>query len=1040
MFPSKFSTIGIDIAGSWLAQVQVAPGTTATSAEAAALVFSGPQFFTALVAGVLLAFAFQLLLTNLGVAAGISFAGGKSSHKSDDHHDSDGLGSTIRKVGTTVGLLTLISVVISLFCAALFAVRLSLLVAPVSGAIVGLVIWATYFTLLVWFSSTTVGSFIGSIVNTATSSMQALMGTVGAVIGGKAANRQVVATAEAAAAAIRRELGSAIDPVTLRENLQDYLDTLRPPQLDLQRIGTDLENILRDPNLQDVVDSENLQHIDRQTFIDLISSRSDLSQREVEQLAARLEAVWQKTTKQQPKKNPLSEFGDYLKSATREQLLGSEMSGKLDSLLDEMRKRRQSDHPGAMSQAMTLGLNSIVGMLMGRTDLSDFDIEKVVGQLNKLKGQVGEQKDKITARLSGDTTDTYSTVRADIENYLLNAYTWQLQPENLNREFRDLLYDPEADPDAVATELEQISRSDFVNLLEQKGVFTRDKIQATANILDAIRLEVLHMARATAERGKAMAVLSGVENYLLTAPKEELLAPEKIQLNFRPILEDPDADFDHLSNRLAQLDNILLERLLQQRGDLTPVEVSTIIGQLQTARDRVVAEARDVQSNIKIKSEQQWLRVQSYLRDTGKAELNPDAIERELKLLLDDPQAGASALRTRAAHFDRDTLVKLLSQRQDLSEEQVNQIIDRVEANWTRIRYAPQRLAGKAKEQYDKVSTSIADYLRNTGKEELNPEGIQRDLNLLLNDPKAGAQAIRYRLRGMDRDTLVQLLSQRQDLSEQQVNEIIDEVQATLDKFAKAPRRLARRTQQKVQDFQSAIADYLRSTDRAELSPAGIERDIKLLLNDPRTGAASLKERLAHFDRDTLIALLSQRKDISEEDARRIVNNILLVRDQFIIQLQSIQNRIQSVIDGIFLQIRDYLNSLERPELNYEGIKTDLRTLFDDPQAGFDALRDRFSQLDRDTLVALLSSRPDISKADADRIISQVERTRDRMLQRAERIQQQAQLRVEQVKAETQRQVEETRKAAATAAWWLFFIALTSALAAAGGGALGVID
>ena len=53
--------------------------------------------------------------------------------------------------------------------------------------------------------------------------------------------------------------------------------------------------------------------------------------------------------------------------------------------------------------------------------------------------------------------------------------------------------------------------------------------------------------------------------------------------------------------------------------------------------------------------------------------------------------------------------------------------------------------------------------------------------------------------------------------------------------------------QEKVQDFQSAIADYLRSTDKAELSPAGIKRDVELLLNDPRAGAESLKERPSIF-------------------------------------------------------------------------------------------------------------------------------------------------------------------------------------------------
>jgi nucleoid DNA-binding protein len=290
----------------------------------------------------------------------------------------------------------------------------------------------------------------------------------------------------------------------------------------------------------------------------------------------------------------------------------------------------------------------------------------------------------------------------------------------------------------------------------------------------------------------------------------------------------------------------------------------------------------------------------------------------------------------------------------------------------------------------------------------------------------------------MDRDTLVQLLAQRRDLSEDEVNRIIDDVQSTLKSIAKTPRRVAIRTQETVQDFQQAIADYLRSTDRAELSPSGIKRDVELLLNDPRAGAESLKERLSHFDRDTLVALLSQRDDISEDDVNQIVDQILAVRDNVMAQLQLVQNKIKSAVDRLLAKIRDYLNSLERPELAYEGIKRDLHILFDDPQAGFIALRDRFSHINRDTLVAVMSSREDISKADAERLILQVERTRDRILQRAERIQNETAMRLESAKKQAYHQVEETRKAAASASWWLFFTALISAIAAAGAGVLGV--
>ncbi|MCY7283556.1 MAG: MFS transporter, partial [Cyanobacteria bacterium CAN_BIN43] len=105
---------------------------------------------------------------------------------------------------------------------------------------------------------------------------------------------------------------------------------------------------------------------------------------------------------------------------------------------------------------------------------------------------------------------------------------------------------------------------------------------------------------------------------------------------------------------------------------------------------------------------------------------------------------------------------------------------------------------------------------------------------------------------------------------------------------------------------------------------------------------------------------------------------------------------------------------------------------------GFESLRDRLSSFDKDTLIALLSSRDDISKADAERVFEQIDRARSSVLQRAERLQQQVQNRLDDIRYQAQVQVEETRKAAATAAWWLFATALTSAIVSAIAGSLAV--
>ncbi|MEG3904254.1 MFS transporter [Microcoleus sp. B4-C5] len=1019
--------------GFWLAQVPVEQTTTTNRVEDAALLYSGPQFFIALIAGVVLACAFQLLLTNLSVAAGLSYIG--QSH--DDDHHSDSSSPPVRHIGRKVGTWTLITVTIALFFACLLAVKLSLISSPGLGAIVGLVVWATYFSMLVWVSSTTVGSLIGSVVNTATSGFQAIVGTAASAIGAKAASNQVVATAKAAAAAVGHELGSAIDPTSLRENVEDYIQSLKPPELDIKGMRSEFEKLLNDPQLKTIA-AENLPNLDRQTLVDLVSSRSDLSKRDVNRIVDQLQDAWKQVGKQGQQSDGIAQLVDYLKSAKSGDLVSDTLASRVEKALSNLGGGQNSGQsPTMMNQATTMAVNALMGIVLGRTDMSDFDVEKVVGQLKEAKDKVTQQTDKITAQVKGEPV-TYSPIRADVENYLLNTYSWQMNPQAIEREFRDVLYDPTADPGTVRRELEKLKQSNFAEILASRGVFTQDKIKEISQELEAIRQRVLQTVIFAEEQEKARDLQWRLETYLKLTPKEELTAAG-IGSDFKKILEDSDASYEQLRDRLSPYTRDSFVQILRGRENFGFQEVEQIVQELERTRDVVLADAKGLQEAAQARLDNQWQRVQEYLKSTGKEELNPEGIKRDLKTLLDNPEAGMWALRARASKFDRETLVKLLSQRKDLSEDQVNQLLDSAEENWHSAVHAPQKLAEKAKDQYDHTTTALADYLRNTGKSELNPEGIQRDLTKLLENPKEGALALRGRLSQVDRDTLVKLLSQRQDLSEEQVNQIIDQVQETLGSIVKAPRRLAKRVQSQVHDFQSVLEDYLRNTGKDELNPESIKRDLQLLLHDPKVGAYSLGERLSHIDRATIVSLLSQRPDISEAEANRIVDGILSVRDEFALQIQKIQEGIQSVIDGVLGKIRDYLNSLDRPELNYEGITRDVRKLFDDPQAGFDALRDRLGHFNRDTLVALMSSRDDISEADANRLIDQIERSRNTVLQRAERLQQEAQLRLESIKVQAEKQAEETRKAAEVASWWLFFTALTSAAAAAGAGALAVI-
>lgn len=622
----------------WLAQASADPSNV-TPAQASVLT-SGPRFFVALISGVILAFAFQLVLTNLSLAAGISYLG----HSSDSDSDSGevgSLGGSIRKIGTAVGIWTLVTVTIALLIACFLAVKLSLVISDRTlGAILGLVIWGAYFLLLVWVSSTTVGSLIGSVVNTATSGFQAIMGTATAALGAKAVNNQVVATAEAAAAAIRRELGSGIDPASIRENIEDYLEKLRPPELDVSKIRSDFENLLNDPQLKAIAGTPDIRNIDRQKFIELVSSRTDLSKKDVSRIADTLYKVWQQVVSQHsPTADRMGELIDYLKSLPAGQTKTDELNAKLDRLVAETRGSKESDQKaatGPVQSTLQQGLSALTGIVLGRADLSDLDVEKILGSLTTAKDKVTQQADKLGLPTP---SQPYSPIRSDVENYLYNTYAWQLSQEKIAQEFRDVIYDPAADPGIVRREVERLSRNDFVKILQQRGLLTQAQTQRIANQLEAVRKDVLVTVTGIEEREIVQDLQRAVESYLLVTPKADL-TPEGIEQNFKPLLQDPDADYETLTLRLAHIERQEIREILLERNDVQLYEVDSILDELEKQRDRVLVESKGLAEQAQYQAETLWLNVESYLRNTGKSELNPDAIRAEFKKLLEDPQAG----------------------------------------------------------------------------------------------------------------------------------------------------------------------------------------------------------------------------------------------------------------------------------------------------------------------------------------------------------------------------------------------------------------
>ena len=1015
--------------------------------------FNSGQFFAALISGVILAFGFQLLLTNLSVATGVSYLAHSSNDSSSSSSNSSNGNGLVKTIGLAFGAWTLVTVSLSLFFACWLAVSLGQYEAPLLGITTALVIWATYFSLLTWISSTTVGSLIGSVVKSATDGFQTLFGTATAAIGAKTASNQLVRTAEETAAAVRREFTDGLDVDGLQENLQSYFSQLAPSSVDVESVEQEFERLVKSADFGDAAKGD-MPEVTRDAFVEMLSDRTNLSKREVDTVADRLYKSWQRNTGGSQSLG-MSDLLGFVASASAGQIASEGLSGRLDQLVREVRGLKEKERAGSNDQsdsqsdsqsdgnsgsspiehALSQGISSLIGMVTAKTDLSDLDTNRIIGQIKSAQKELSGQAGGISPRLGDALSDDENIIETDVEYYIHHAYIGELKSPQMEEVLRNVLYDDAADTAELKQQLSSIGRSVFKKALADRGLLTQQEIEGISTRMEIVRQQTLKDVIAAEAAVAEERVRSQLDTFFRYTPADELRGSMGDRA-FKALIEEENLEASYLRTRVGAIREDVFRQVMTEREDIDPNEAGELATRYHQLLEKVIADAEGVQEAAKVRVQQQAKSVEDYLRNTGKDELNPDDIKRDLKTMLSEPNEGIGRVRSRVAKFDRDTLVQLLSGRPEFNESEVNSVVDSVEQNWQSAMNAPQKVTASAQAKYDEATNAIAEYLRSTGKPELSPEGIQRDIQKLINHPKAGMRAMRYRLSKMDRDTLVQLLSAREDMSEDEINQTVDSFTSSIASTLKLPRRFARRTQSRALSFKSAFEDYLSNTDKNELNPDGIKRDMKLLLSDPKLGASKLGDRLGEMDDSTMVALLAARPDTSEEEAQQIVQQIADVRHQTMEQIRSVQRNIESVLNQILARIRGFLDSLERPELNYDSIERDVRLMMDDPNAGFGAMRDRLSQFDRNTLVSLVTSQGTVSERDANKVIDKVESAKNTVLTKAERIERQIESRLVAVKEQTAKQVEETKKAAEAASWWLFGTALISAIGAAIGGAI----
>ncbi|KAM3107133.1 sulfite exporter TauE/SafE family protein [Phormidesmis sp. 146-33] len=791
------------------------------------MISSAPPIFATLLTGLLIAFAVQLLLTSFGVAAGVTAIGYLPTKLDEEEPKSDQPKSNGHVIGWAVGAGTLLTVNGVLFIACFLAVKLSLSTSLIVGAILGIVIWAAYLLIWVWVSSQAVGSLLGAIFGTLASGLQGLMTTVMEAVSGRKKQsitdtlREQIAAQESALRSLQQEISKEISTTddktqtTVVETLQNYLQTLPSPQLDLQTIRNELAEMIHQSDLKSVAAGMPVE-FDRASLSALIQDQTDLSQRDVNQLLDQLESVWQEGASQTA---PQSQLLDFLQSAQPD-VLTQQLTDWLPKPQEQ--ETASSSRQGAMQ---SLDLKQLARTVLRRVDLSDWDVSKILGQLQSL---------------TGESSAPVNLIQADVEDYLLHAYPWQLTRKTVQQEFKDVIYDPEADPAEISKQLAPLNPDYLTKVLQKRDDLTPAKLSKLVDRLEAVRQTVLtEIQISEGERDQeidteATSLWNRFENYI--SDVNEKLTAKNIQRQVKHFVKDCQSDLADLKPALPTFDRTTIQQRLIDRQDLSEKRIQQLVQQLEKAWNQlsesepnpVYAASKIHRSTVPIHHLSKAPRrlalrtktlgtetpdrgfsetLSDYLSNTDKEELTPENIQHDLQQLLHSSRSGLQHLsnplrvtrRDRISHLDRTALISLLSQRSDLTETEANQIVEQVESNLQHFTQQLQQIQQQMQTTIANTVTQLRDRLTFLELPDLDYDRIKQDVQSLLADPQAGIASLSHRLSAVNRDSILEFLKSRDDLPESIAHQIVDQIDSVRLSLSQQAQHLQQETQQRLE-------------------------------------------------------------------------------------------------------------------------------------------------------------------------------------------------------------------------------------------------
>lgn len=490
------------------------------------------NLFLCVIAGILMAFAFQFLLANLAVAIGISAIGdvrdlGNNSESSSSGDEDSNTTPTGVKVSYAFGIFLTVSMAISLFLASLFAVKLSLVSSNLVGYTLGLVIWAGYLLLAIYMDSKLISSLTGAIFSTVKGVLGSGVSAIGSIVGSSKTD-QMKEVGRDAVKAIHDEIRQEFDLSSIQDKMDEYIDKLKPQEFDMDNIQESLAELLHDLEVKEKY-TPNDPESTKRLFLEVASKQKNFSEKDKENLKNAYENVKEvvKSDGSRSEKviSAIDRFtpGDeqegrkyrekierFLRDANAEELDPDKLREDFDKILNNPKDTIEV----VKARVSKIDRSTIKSLLSAKDGISEQMVEKYLSKaeefLNAIKSKTGEVKESLGANADQvEDNDVMKENKSKVEQKIKEWFDRMDRPElnydRLKRDAQKILDDPKTAPTVLKSRLSRIDRNTLISLVSNNSKISKDQAEKVADKFDEARTEVLNKIEQIEEQIKAKA-------------------------------------------------------------------------------------------------------------------------------------------------------------------------------------------------------------------------------------------------------------------------------------------------------------------------------------------------------------------------------------------------------------------------------------------------------------------------------------------------------------------------------------------------------